>query len=230
MINGPIFSTRVKVIILDHNKDRLDGYDLDSICSNTVEMKHSVYDSVEAISDQDKLTKNDLLMIFLDKHYDDFQATLELVKERFPQSKLLIAINSVEQSKFDVLVGADVDGVVNANADQEEILLAISSVLRGNRYLSPEFDTKFNYTLPNNDKRFNDTPFKVLSQREMQIALMVSTGEKVPEIAKKLFLSPKTVNSYRYRMFSKLSINSDVELTLMAVKYGLVNPHLLMTG
>ena len=68
------------------------------------------------------------------------------------------------------------------------------------------------------------SPFDELSEREMQIALMIVGCQKVAEISEKLFLSPKTVNSYRYRIFEKLSIDSDVELTHLAVRYGLVDP------
>jgi two-component system invasion response regulator UvrY len=51
---------------------------------------------------------------------------------------------------------------------------------------------------------------------------MITQGQKVQDISKKLCLSPKTVNSYRYRIFDKLSINSDVELTLMAMRLGMI--------
>jgi DNA-binding NarL/FixJ family response regulator len=58
----------------------------------------------------------------------------------------------------------------------------------------------------------------------MQITLMIVGCQKVAEISEKLFLSPKTVNSYRYRIFEKLEIDSDVELTLLAMRHGLVDP------
>ena len=47
-------------------------------------------------------------------------------------------------------------------------------------------------------------------------------GMKVQDIAEKLCLSPKTVNSYRYRIFEKLSVKNDVELTLLAIRHGLI--------
>ena len=68
-----------------------------------------------------------------------------------------------------------------------------------------------------------EDPFGQLSSREMQIMLMVVNCQKVKEISSNLHLSPKTVNSYRYRIFEKLNVGSDVELALMAVRYGVVN-------
>ncbi|MFB0954276.1 MAG: LuxR C-terminal-related transcriptional regulator, partial [Aeromonadaceae bacterium] len=68
-----------------------------------------------------------------------------------------------------------------------------------------------------------ENPFKTLSERELQIMLMITRGNKVTEIAEQLSLSPKTVNSYRYRLFEKLQINGDVELTRMAMRYGMLD-------
>ena len=52
---------------------------------------------------------------------------------------------------------------------------------------------------------------------------MVTRGDKVSGIAEKLCLSPKTVNSYRYRIFEKLGAHNDVELTDLAIQHGLVD-------
>ena len=73
------------------------------------------------------------------------------------------------------------------------------------------------------------SPFTLLSGREMQIATMVVNCRKVQEISDSLCLSPKTVNSYRYRIFEKLNISSDLELTLLAMKHGMVDPHAVAT-
>jgi two-component system invasion response regulator UvrY len=69
----------------------------------------------------------------------------------------------------------------------------------------------------------DESPFDGLSERELQVTLMITNGLKVQVIAEKLCVSPKTVNSYRYRIFKKLAINSDVELTHMAIRYGLLD-------
>ena len=66
-------------------------------------------------------------------------------------------------------------------------------------------------------------PIDLISEREMQILLMITSGQKVNEIADKLCLSPKTVNSYRYRLFEKLDIDSDVELTHFAIRNKLIS-------
>ena len=53
--------------------------------------------------------------------------------------------------------------------------------------------------------------------------LMVTQGQKIQEIADKLCLSPKTVSTYRYRLFEKLEVKSDVELTHLAMRHGMID-------
>ncbi len=93
-------------------------------------------------------------------------------------------------------------------------------VFAGQRYISPQIAQQLAI------KSFqptSDSPFDALSEREIQIALMIVGCQKVQSISDKLCLSPKTVNTYRYRIFEKLSISSDVELTLLAVRHGMVD-------
>ncbi|HIL98003.1 MAG TPA: DNA-binding response regulator, partial [Pseudomonadales bacterium] len=105
-------------------------------------------------------------------------------------------------------------------ADVEEMVRAIRKVISGQRYISSDIAQQLALR-PFSPE--DASPFEVLSNREMQITLMVINGHRVPEIAKNLSLSSKTVNSYRYRIFDKLSINSDVGLTKLAIKYGIID-------
>ncbi|MDD9888893.1 MAG: LuxR C-terminal-related transcriptional regulator [Gammaproteobacteria bacterium] len=102
----------------------------------------------------------------------------------------------------------------------EELLKAIRMVHAGQHYVTPEVATQLALD-PFNQKE--DSLFEKLSRREMQIAQMLTDGKKVSQIAQYLKLSPKTVYSYRYRIFEKLGIRSDVELTILAVKHGLAD-------
>ena len=61
-----------------------------------------------------------------------------------------------------------------------------------------------------------------MSEREIQISLMISNGLRVQDIADTLHIQAKTVNSYRYRIFEKLDVNGDVALTLLAMRHGLI--------
>ena len=68
-----------------------------------------------------------------------------------------------------------------------------------------------------------ENPFGELSDRELQIMLLITRGIRVADISESLHLSPKTINSYRYRMFEKLGVNNDVSLTHLAIRHGMLN-------
>ena len=106
---------------------------------------------------------------------------------------------------------------ISKNSHVSEIIKAIKSVYRGERYISSDIAQMMALN------KSKDSMFDSLSERELQIAMMIMDCQKVQNISDKLCLSPKTVNSYRYRIFEKLSVNSDVELTLLAVRNGLLD-------
>lgn len=116
---------------------------------------------------------------------------------------------------------------ITKGADIKEMVRAIRMAHSGQRYISPEIAQKMALKqLGGGDVREEDGQLQLfdrLSEREMQIAMMVVDCQKVQDISDKLCLSPKTVNSYRYRIFEKLEISSDVELALMAVRLGLLD-------
>ncbi len=117
------------------------------------------------------------------------------------------------------LFEAGAKGYVSKRSDPEELILAIRKVMAGQRYIST--DIAQNLAL-RPFAEVQQSPFEQLSGREMQIALMVIRGMGAAEMGKKLILSPKTANSYRYRIFEKLDIKNDVELTKLAIQHGLL--------
>ncbi len=108
-----------------------------------------------------------------------------------------------------------------------EMLWTIHLVHSGQRYISPRISSKLEkITAPEPRK----SPFDLLSERELQVALMLIDSQKVNLISEKLSLSRKTVYSYRYRIFDKLQLSSDVELTILAVKHGLSDASSLVSN
>jgi two-component system invasion response regulator UvrY len=72
--------------------------------------------------------------------------------------------------------------------------------------------------------RATDNPFDALTSREMQVTSLLLAGQRAPQIARKLFITPKTVHTYRYRIFEKLGVAGDIELTKLATSHGLIGP------
>ena len=137
-----------------------------------------------------------------------------------PHAKI-IAVTACADDLFPVrLIEAGASGYITKSTDISEMVTAIRNVFTGKKYIDPNIAQQLVLQAIGHE---NPSPFHRLSQREMQIALMIVHCEKVQTISEKLCLSPKTVNSYRYRMFDKLNISSDVELTHLAIRHELID-------
>jgi DNA-binding NarL/FixJ family response regulator len=112
-------------------------------------------------------------------------------------------------------------GYVTKGAGPEEMISAINTVMSGSLFMSSRVAQKMALK---NYSGAEKSPFDQLSDRELQTALAIANGQRAQEIAEIFNVSPKTINSYRYRIFDKLKVSSDVELTLLAVKHNILDP------
>lgn len=134
----------------------------------------------------------------------------------------VIAVTACEDDPFPTrLMQAGAAGYLTKGSSLDEMVRAIRQVFAGQRYISPNIAQQL--ALKAFEPNKGQTPFDSLSEREIQIALMIASCHKVQAISDKLCLSPKTVNTYRYRIFDKLKITSDVELAMLAVRHGVVD-------
>jgi two-component system, NarL family, invasion response regulator UvrY len=176
----------------------------------------------EAVSKARELSPDVVLMDVKMPGMGGLEATKKLILAK-PSIKV-IAVTSCDDDVYPTrLMQAGAMGYVTKGAEFSEIICAINKVIRGDLYMSNSIAQQMalkNFSASGNQ----ENPFEKLSQRELQTAMLISNGQKAADIAVAFCVSPKTVNSYRYRIFEKLDINSDVELTLLAVKYNLLDP------
>jgi two-component system invasion response regulator UvrY len=110
-------------------------------------------------------------------------------------------------------------GYLTKGCNIDEIVHAIKEVFYGRRYISIDIAQKIAMNL----KPEEDNPFDKLSQREMQVMMMIMQGMKGQQISDQLNLSPKTISTYRHRLLEKLNVTNDVELTRLAMQYGFID-------
>lgn len=110
-------------------------------------------------------------------------------------------------------------GYLTKESGAEEIAAAVRKVARGEKYLSAEIAQKMAIS---SLEAVQGSPFDALSEREMQVMFMITSGMEVQDIADRLFLSTKTINGHRYKIFEKLGIKNDVELTHLAMKHRVI--------
>ena len=137
-----------------------------------------------------------------------------------PDVKVIVLTMQCEDPFPSKVMQIGAHGYLTKSAGPEEVVNAIRAVKTGQRYIAPEIAQQI--ALAQFSGRNEENPFATLSDRELQIMLMITKGEKVQTIADQLNLSSKTVNSYRYRMFEKLDVGGDVELTHLAIRHKMI--------
>ena len=151
------------------------------------------------------------------------EATRKIVQSS-PGTKV-IAVTIHDDEPFPArLLEAGAVGYITKGCHVRDIVYAIKSVYQGNQYLTPAVAQKLALSFVyHRDK----SPLEELTQRETQVMLMVVRGQSNKEISEKLCLSPKTTSTYRYRLFEKLGIDNDVELTHFAIRHGLIKENII---
>lgn len=177
-----------------------------------------VYDGENAVSQCRQLKPDIVLMDIRMPGIGGLEATRR-IRRTMKDIKVLILTAHMEDSVLRRMLEAGASGFLSKGADALEMTEAIRQVFHGGRYVSKEIAQRLalaHFTDENN-------PFSDLSHRELQIALMIVNCQRVQDISDRLHLSPKTVNTYRYRLFDKLQVATDVELTHLALRHGLVD-------
>lgn len=147
------------------------------------------------------------------------EATKKILRTS-PDTKIIVLTVYTEDPIPTKVMQIGASGYLTKDAGPDEMVNAIRAVNSGQRYITPDVAQKMAL---NQFKTVEENPFSTLSERELQIMFMITRGEKVPNISEQLNLSTKTINSYRYRMFEKLNVSNDVELTHLAIRHGMLN-------
>ena len=110
-------------------------------------------------------------------------------------------------------------GYVNKGADPAQIVAAVRMVAQGRKYITAEMAQMLVESLTTPAP---EAPHEKLSDRELQTLTMIASGKRLSDIAEELSLSPKTVSVYRARVLEKLGMANNSELTVYAIRNGLV--------
>jgi len=145
--------------------------------------------------------------------------TTEYLRRDFPELKIIIISMHSDELFPQRLIKAGANAYLTKDTSINEITYAIYEVMESRNYICNEVAQKL--ALLNTGSK-SSSPFKSLSKRELEVLALMIEGLKVSDISDKLCLSPKTVSTYRYRLFGKLSVQNDIELTKLAMQYGFI--------
>ena len=168
-----------------------------------------------------KAWKNDYDVVVLDITMPGINGldVLKQLKSQRPELPVLVlSIHPEEQYAVRVL-RAGASGYLTKESASDELIMAIRKVSLGRKYVTSSLAEKLAFDLETDiEKPLHET----LSDREYQVMCMIASGKTANEVAEKLFLSIKTISTYRSRILEKMKMKSNAELTYYAIKHRLV--------
>ncbi|HEX2009745.1 MAG TPA: response regulator transcription factor [Roseateles sp.] len=144
---------------------------------------------------------------------------LHVLKDEGATTKVLIVSMYPEDQYAIRALKAGAFGYVNKGGDPQLLVTAVRTVAQGRKYVTPEIAQMLveSLTAPSTEQAHHK-----LSDRELQTLVMIASGKRLSDIAEELTLSPKTVSVYRARVLEKLGLSNNSELTVYAIRNGLV--------
>ncbi|MFN7693983.1 MAG: response regulator [Burkholderiales bacterium] len=144
---------------------------------------------------------------------------LHVLKEQGEALRTLVVSMYPEEQYAIRCLRAGAFGYVNKGGDPTELVTAVRTVAQGRKYVTPQIAQMLveNLTTPTPEQAHQK-----LSDRELQTLVMIASGKRLSDIAEELLLSPKTVSVYRARVLEKLALANNSELTVYAIRNGLV--------
>jgi two-component system invasion response regulator UvrY len=144
---------------------------------------------------------------------------LASLRETDTQTKVLVVSMFPEDQYAIRCLRAGAQGYLNKAGNPAEMVTAVRTIAQGRKYVTPDVAQMLvdNLATPSTEALHNS-----LSERELQTLLKIASGKRLSDIAEELMLSPKTVSVYRSRVLEKLKLANNAELTVYAIRNGLV--------
>ncbi len=180
-------------------------------------------DGLQAI-DQAAALQPDVVLLDLTMPKIDGLTSLKQIRERAPHTRVLILTMHADEQYLREALSRGAAGYVVKQAADQEVLSAIRAVMRGELYIHPSMTKALLGDLVKEPGSIGPRePIELLSDRELHVIRQVARGYTNQEVAEKLSLSVKTVETYRARAMEKLSLTSRAALVRYAMEQGWLN-------
>lgn len=164
-------------------------------------------------------------MVVMDIEMPDLnglEATRKIVKD-FPQVKVLGLSMHSNDKYIREMFRAGASGYLLKNCPFEELVEAVRSVVRGKAFIGTSVGSVIIKEYVNTPEK-DQSAFSVLSEREREVVQLLAEGQTTKQIARRMHISPKTVEGHRLRTMEKLGIDSIAKLTKYAIQEGMTTP------
>jgi DNA-binding NarL/FixJ family response regulator len=211
----------IEILIADDHKVFRDG--IISILEDVEDITviGEANDGREVLERLEEVQPDVILMDITMGNTNGIEAT-ELVKNKYPHIKVLVLSMHEEIGYIVKMLEVGASGYLLKDAGQEEMIRAIRTVAEGNTYYSQKVSSAIIQRLTNPESAKKEKPGVPLTKREIEILQLISEEYSNPEIAEKLFISIRTVDTHRRNLLEKLGAKNTAGLVRYALKHGLV--------
>ena len=206
----------ISVLLVDHHELVRTGIEALLNAAEDITVAGVAKSGEEAVETMATLSADVVLMDINMPGIGGIEACRRILQDNADVKVIVVSVNN-DSPIPPQLFKLGVLGFISKESPAEEMLNAIRKVMAGDRYLSA--DVAYNLAsrgLPG----YHESPFSKLSRRESEVVTLILQGKSIKEMSNMLILSDKTFNTYRYRLYDKLNIKNDVELTRLAFKFG----------
>lgn len=147
------------------------------------------------------------------------------IKEQTPSVKIILISSEVSKDFISTGIKSGIDGYLNKDVDRATLFEAIKTVMKGDRFFSPEITALVFQDFFLKEKDGKGLPSKKtteLTKREEEVLILIANGKSLKEIADELFLSIKTVETHKLHIHDKLGLSNTAKLVKYAIENNLI--------
>ncbi len=173
----------------------------------------------------------DIVIMDIEMPQRDGYQTVECLEKQYPDIKILVVSQVDREEAIIRMLRLGVKGYLSKNIEPEELRSALQAIYDKGYYYTDFITGKLIHSLQQESKQkekqekkqeLNQSTWKQLNEREKEFLQLCCQEQTYEQIAKKMFLSPKTIDGYRNSLFEKFGVGSRVGLVLFAIKNELV--------
>lgn len=211
---------KIKTIIVDDHSIIRDGIKRILVSDINIKVVADFKNGQELLDFLETTIDVDVILMDISMPVLNGVDTTKIIKTKYKHIKVLALTMHDETTYILSMFNARTNGYVLKESGAEELIKAIYTVVEGNNYFTNDVSSKIINSLVNETKNIGK---KVLSIREIEIIRLVADGLKNNQIAEKLCLSARTVESHRRNILTRLNLKNTAEMINYAIKEGIVN-------
>lgn len=213
----------IEVLLVDDHAILRDGLKMILESNSDISVIDTATNGLQSIRKARKLKPDVIMMDISMPKMNGIEATRK-IKDENPEINVLIL--SMKYSKEDIFraLKAGAIGYILKESASKEVVKAVRAAYHGRRFLSSKVDEiVIDSYIHDQQKTSRESPLELLSTREREILQLIAEGNSNKKIANTLFISEKTVGTYRSRMMKKLEIDNVSELIKFAIKHDIIS-------